>query len=372
MLIESKASLPALGVPFAAAGYDTGHIGKWHMDYLSEDVSTHGFRRVANRRNNGADPNNAAAAFAFLDRERDADKPFFLCVSYNNPHNICEWARGERGALPDGTLPDPPPPEELPPPKANAEPPEDEPEIAAFLRRSYQAFRAFPVGDFTEKDWREYRWGYYRMAEQVDQYIGELLAGLEARSLRDNTMVVFLSDHGDAQGAHRWNQKTVFFEESARVPLIVRWPGRVPAGRASERLVNIGTDLMPTLLEAAGIDSPGDLPGASFLPVAAGDASAPDAPEYLVCQARFAQGAAIEGENPEVESRMLRTDGYKYMVFDRGDYREMLFDLQNDPGETSNLARNESFADILKQHRRLFRDFARHHGDSFPGVDVNA
>ncbi len=362
---EGRPVFPGFGKPFIAAGYDTGHVGKWHMEYEEDDFETHGFRWVGNRLHNGADPKNNPAAFEFLDQVRDPSKPFLLCVSYNNPHNICEWARGARGDLPDGSIPEPPPLHELPPPRPNKNPPEDEPEIAARLRRAYHATGMSPVGDFGEKEWREYQWAYYRMAEHIDRHVGDLIAGLEARGLRKNTLVVFTSDHGDAQGAHRWNQKTVLIEESARVPLIINWPGRVPSNRVLPRLINTGVDLLPTFCEAAGIAIPPELPGTSFWSAAtASQKNTPD-PEFIISCARFIQGAEIDGEKPEAEARMIRSDRYKYIAFDRGDFREMLFDLQNDPHETRNLARDPAATGILAERRRRLRQFCVQHADPF-------
>ena len=84
------------------------------------------------------------------------------------------------------------------------------------IRRAYQVPNGkFPVGDFTPEDWREQRWGYYRMVEKVDGEIAKVLDALRETGAEENTLVIFTSDHGDCTGAHSFNQKTVLYDESA-------------------------------------------------------------------------------------------------------------------------------------------------------------
>ena len=76
------------------------------------------------------------------------------------------------------------------------------------------------MGHFDVAKWRQYRWAYYRLIERSDALIGQVLASLDASGHADDTVIVFTADHGDCQGAHGWSQKTVFYEESVRVPFI--------------------------------------------------------------------------------------------------------------------------------------------------------
>ena len=91
------------------------------------------------------------------------------------------------------------------------------------MRESYHNSSTFPVGQYPEEQWRRLTWGYYRLGEKVDALIGKVLDALEQSGQRDNTVIVFTSDHGDCCGAHKFNQKTVFYEESARVPFILSY-----------------------------------------------------------------------------------------------------------------------------------------------------
>jgi len=231
---------PTIGTIFKSAGYETGYAGKWHAPYDAEDLDSHGFLYMKHIKTNGVDSLLPAAAIDFFKTKRD--KPFLFVASFINPHNICEWARGEK--LPDGDIGSPPLANDCPPLRPNHEPSKNEADIMQIARASYQAAKRFPVSGFTDDKWRQYIWAYYRMIEKVDAEIGKILAALHESGLDKNTIVVFTSDHGDMQGAHRWNQKTVFFEESSKVPFIISYIGFKP--KKSDWLVQTGIDLMPT------------------------------------------------------------------------------------------------------------------------------
>src|SRR5690606_8454165 len=121
----------------------------------------------------------------------------------------------------------------------------------------------------------------------------------------ENTVIVFFSDHGDGIGAHRWNQKTLFYEESARVPFIISWKGRtVEAARDQTHLLNLGTDLAPTLLDFAGIEPAADMRGISAKPIAFGKSPASDR-EFVVSENNLHPKYGVEGEH---HGRMVRSE----------------------------------------------------------------
>jgi arylsulfatase A-like enzyme len=356
-------SWPSLGRIFKDQGYDTGYTGKWHIPIDKNAKELHGFDFHENIMSNKADVKNSETANRFLRQERD--NPFLLVVSFNNPHNICEWARGARGSqLPDGDPGEPPAMEHCPPLRANHLPARDETDTIALLRRSYQASRTFPVGDFGEKEWREYVWAYYRMIEVVDLHIGEVLQVLQETGQDKNTVIVLTSDHGDCQGAHDWNQKTVFFDESIKVPFIIAYPGMNP-GSISEQLVHTGVDLMPTLCETAGIPAPEGLSGHSLLPIVLGNETVLHR-NFITAQTQFLQGAKIDGQSTTTFGRMVRSKQYKYCVYNEGIRREALFDMENDPGEMVNLAGLTSHRTLLLQHRQYLADWCESYDDEFP------
>ena len=230
------------------------------------------------------------------------------------------------------------------------------------MRKSYQAHRLFPVGGFTDGKWRQFRWAYYRLVEKVDGQIGTVLAGLRKAGLAEKTVVVFLSDHGDCHGAHRWNQKTVFYDEAARVPLIVSRKGVTPKGTC-DTLVQTGVDLIPTLCDFAGIDVPKHLPGMSLKPHALGKPPKADARPCVVSSNHMVQCEPVDGVLLKPQGRMVRTDRYKYCVYNEGTRRESLVDMAADPGEMTNLAADPAHRAALLAHRAHLRAFAERHGD---------
>jgi arylsulfatase A-like enzyme len=221
----------------------------------------------------------------------------------------------------------------------------------------------FPVGNFDAKKWREYLWAYYRLIEKADAQIGVVLRALRETGLEENTLVVFTADHGDCQGSHGWNQKTILFEEAARVPFILSWKGVTKPGTA-RRLVNTGIDLIPTLCDYAGLSVPQQLPGLSLKNPNV------DPRKYVVVSDLLAQGAAVDGRIPMPTGRMVRSQQYKYCVYSEGKQRESLVDLEKDPGEMTNLAGEPRFRKVLLEHRAMLAEWCAKTRDTFPLVAV--
>ena len=349
---------PTIGTIFTKAGYETGYVGKWHLPYDAKKPEIHGFLYMKNIKNNGVDSLLPDAAINFLKIKRD--KPFLLVASFVNPHNICEWARGQK--LPDGVVGSPPSADEYPPQRPNHMPSKNETDIMQILRKSYQASPTFPVSCFSDDKWRQYIWSYYRLVEKVDGEIGKILTELRKSGLDKNTIVIFLSDHGDSQGAHLWNQKTVFFEEVSKVPFIISYSGLKPG--KSDYLVQTGIDLMATVCDLAGLPLQRQLPGTSLKKILTTGSASADR-EYVVVSDRLMQGEPVDGYKPEPEGRMLRNRRFKYWILNEGKQRETLYDLQNDPGEMVNLAADPKFRGDLENCRKELMDWAKKYNDPY-------
>ncbi len=359
--VDPRECVP-MGIYFRKAGFETAYCGKWHLCFHERDAGVHGFEILGTRAKDDHDAKTAEAAVRFLGRGHD--KPFLLVVSFLNPHNICEWARrgaGLKQRLSCGEIGTPPPSDQLPPAPANLAPPKNEPDGMTLIRRGYHASDKFPVGRFTAEDWRKQRWGYYRMIEKVDAEMGKVLDALRKAGLEDNTVILFTSDHGECAGAHGFNQKTVFYEESVRVPLVIAWKGKTAVG-TSDRLANTGIDVLPTLLTAAGLDVPRRLPGLSLWPLALGQPVGAWR-DHVVAGNDMSQTGEVDGLRPTMEGRMVRTERYKYCLYSRGTRRESLVDLQADPGEMNDLAADPNYRPILLSHRELLARFGRDHKD---------
>jgi arylsulfatase A-like enzyme len=325
-----------LGHRLSDAGYACAYGGKWHLPEESIPEG-HGFTSICGF----SDWDLADACIDYLRQRRR--QPFFLMASFDNPHNICEWSR--QTTLPWGPVEDVPTPQ-CPNLPANflTAPYESEAVAAERCPRPRSIFRG---GSLTEDDWRHYRHAYYRLIEKVDAEIGRILEALDANGLTEDTVVIFTSDHGDGMGAHRWNQKSVLYEESVRVPFIVSCPGRISPPRVDDRLVS-GLDLYPTICDYAEVEPPPEIRGLSLRPPAEGK-NGVEWRDHVVTETFF--GPLIGGLG--THGRMVRTAEYKYVLYSWGKYREQLFHLPTDPGEMTNLAVEARHASVLEDHRQL-------------------
>jgi choline-sulfatase len=195
----------------------------------------------------------------------------------------------------------------------------------------------------------------------VDRQFGNLMAALRMYDLDDDTLVVFSSDHGDGAAAHRWTQKQVFYEEPVRVPLIVR-----PAGGMSpledDRLVNAGIQILPTLLDYAGLESPSGVQGCSLRPAV--ERRDDRRPDCVVAETDFCG----ESERWGAGGRMVRTDRFKYCVYDalrENDTTEQFFDLREDPGEMRSLIGDPAVEPEVQRLRELLREWQKRTGDEW-------
>ena len=373
----------SLGRVMTGAGYETAYFGKWHVGNTKLDKvrEWHGFETAFDC--GGMDADAAEKTLEFVKKKHD--KPFFAVASFLNPHDCCQYARAQtmdlylRKQKRDGTpLPEHlsaikdkthmrnggvelnPPLDRCPPLPENFQPCSDEAQVAAEARfpKSGRRFFVHPTETWTPDDWREYRWGYARIVEKVDAEIGRVLASLEETEQLENTVIIYTSDHGDGIGAHKWNQKMSFYEEPIRAPVIISWRGRTPEQTAGQ-LINTGLDLLPTFCDYAGITPPEGVLGLSLRPFTRENGRAADAPEhdYVV--------AEIGSPSTKAYGRMVRSRRFKYIVYAQGQNREMLFDLEQDPGEMTNLAGDSASSQVSEEHRALLATWCERLGDPF-------
>ncbi len=353
---KSMAGDAMLGKVFLNAGYATGYSGKWHINIDVQDKERHGFEWMNNIRCNGADKGISSDFETFL-REK-GNKPFIFSASFNNPHNICEAARG--GPFPDGNPGMVENMEQLPLLPDNFLVPAREPSAIREVQKKYKATN-YPTANWDETRWRLHRWYYCRLTEIVDRHIGALLEVLRLSGYSNDTLIVFTSDHGDGNAHHKWNQKQVLYDESARVPFILTQPGSTLGIVDDRQLVNGGIDLMPTLCGLAGINCPPQLEGKNW----SGMLSDPELPgqrDHVIVETEFGAFGKPHG----CLGRAVRTSRYKYMVYNLGENREFLVDMEDDPGETVNLAGHPDHQKELDRHRTLLRHYIISTDDVFP------
>jgi len=197
----------------------------------------------------------------------------------------------------------------------------------------------------TECRAHELQAAYYAMIELIDDNVGRLLDTLEETGQRENTIVVFTSDHGEMLGDHGLVLKGCrFYEGLVRVPLIWSWPGHVEEGMASSALVEL-TDIAPTLLDFAGVDPAHEMQGRSLAPLLTGALPADHHRDYVRAEYYSALNATTtgKGSGQGTYATMLRTVRYKLVNYHGFEHGE-LFDLETDPWEFKNLWHDPAFA----------------------------
>jgi arylsulfatase A-like enzyme len=250
-------------------------------------------------------------------RRRDTRKPFFLYLSYHRPHPPYDPPAWAYEQYLDTPMPDPPVGDwvSLLEPYASQKP---------------EAF----YGRAGERQLRQARAGYYGHMSHIDHQICRFLEILKEYGLDENTWVCFVSDHGEMMGDHNLFRKSFPYEGSAHIPLILRGPSGsgIKPGSVCDHLVEL-RDVMPMLLECAGLPVPETIEGAN--PLAAKD-----------------WRSHLRGEHIQFgQSLQWLTDGHRKYVWFSGNGHEQLFDLDNDPQELVDLASQPAWQVELKNWR---------------------
>ncbi len=364
-------SLPRLGRLLTDAGYRAWHSGKRH-----DAGGLDGFELAPTEETDvdavcdawpvdydtKRDRYTTEATVEFL-RQNPADQPWFAAVDLHNPHEICQYVGAHVGVHTNGDIP-----RALPPlwPNLRVADWESRPRpvqfIAAAHRRQHQT-----VG-WTDENWQHYRAAYYHYVEQVDAEVGRILDAFEKRADAANTVVIFMADHGDSMGAHALATKhTAFYDPGVRVPFAFAGSGIEGVDtQLDDPLVSL-LDLLPTVCDLAGIETPDGLWGRSLLPWLRDDSTAATTPhDWVVSEWETEWGFTVE------PGRMLLSGRYKYIAY-REDEGEELYDLANDPAETINLAPDAGHTITLTAHRAMLRRHCQRTGDDFfervPRVD---
>jgi len=248
----------------------------------------------------------AEQTMAFMEQHRDA--PFFCVGGFYSPH--------EPWVAPQEFL-------DLYDPDSLALP-TFPPEIDA--QRSDERF--------SDAELRSARQGYYGMVSEVDHHVGRILDRLDVLGMRENTIVVFTSDHGEWLGEHlRYGKGYPGHDVVSRVPMMVRWPERFPQAGETVSAIVEAVDVVPTLLELAGIQVPYEVQGKSFAGLLEGRTES------------HRDSALVEGPG----WKGLRIDGFRYVV--EKDGKESLFDLNKPLGDYENVAGEDAYASVLGEVR---------------------
>ena len=258
-------------------------------------------------------------------------EPFCLTTSFMLPHAPYVARPDDFEAVKDKV---PPPHQQFPP---NGEHP---------WVRKWRELKH--ITSASQDDVMRARRGYYGLVRQLDRHIGELLRVLDETGLSDNTLVIYVSDHGDHIGERGLFWKHTFFEESVNVPLIMRWPGRIPVGLRVDQAVETGA-LGNTILSMVGAPELPNSTMRSFAGVLDAKADAePDRPIFIeYCTDDLPSWA----EGFSLQQRAVILGRYKLVFYHH--YPMQLFDLQNDPLEQNDLIGNADFAGVREELRDL-------------------
>jgi len=273
---------------------------------------------------------------SLLEEYKESDEPFFLWSSFFDPHP--EYLVPEPWDTmydPDKlTIPS------LVPGEHDRNPPhfgltqEENPDFSylaetGFGIHGYRSHHFYEYGTkfrLTEDDRKKLVAVYYGMISMMDKYIGKILDKLDALGLAENTLVVFTTDHGHFFGQHGLQAKGGFhYEDLIKLPFIVRYPGKVPAGRRSSAIQSL-VDLAPTFLSFSGIPIPSAMTGVDQREVWLGEKT--QARQHAICEFRH--------EPTTIHQKTYVDERYKITVYYNQTYGE-LFDLEADPGELRNL-----------------------------------
>ena len=326
-----------VGTLLQQAGYVTGYFGKWHM---GKQTTRPGFNQWASQIGHGwymnCDLNvngqtvkttgwldDVVTDYALEFLRANKAKPVFAVLGLKAPHSPYDHRDGET--------------------------------------RAYDAVTARPVPNlgrlpgfappgFKPLDATQLIRDYFRLLDNVDRNVGRILEALDREGLADNTLVVFTSDNGYFLGEHGMGDKRLAYEESIRVPLLIRWPGRVVAGATSDALA-LNIDFAPTFLELAGAPVPGPMQGRSLVPVFRD-------PAHELRSCFFYEYFREKPEHLQPACFAVRTRTEKLIHYPETPAQDELFDLAADPFELTNLNHTPARDRLVK----LLRDEARRVG----------
>lgn len=193
---------------------------------------------------------------------------------------------------------------------------------------------------------RDFTKAYYATISHLDQQIADLVSHLRSTGLYEDTVIIFLSDNGYHLGSHGLGNKITMHEESVRVPMFICYGKVVQANTRTDALVS-SVDVLPTILELAGVDLPPELSGKSLVPILTDPQQRVH--NYVVSECVGVGGKLGEGH------RMVRTSRWKYMLSGTGD--EALFDLKTDPYELTNLINKAEHRSTLNRLRKAMREW---------------
>ncbi len=363
------------------AGYQTAMIGKWH---LKSDPTGFDYWRVLIGQGPYYNPPMSTPdgrvnhtgyttsiitdlGLEWLKSGRDATKPFMLMLQHKAPHRNWQPGPGYLDMYDDVKIPEPATlfddwahrtsaaktqtmtvarhlsandlklttPKNLTPKQLAAWKAAYDPKNAAFKAANLEG------DDLVRWKYQRYMKDYLRCVAAVDDGIGQVLACLDETGLAENTIVIYSSDQGFYLGEHGWFDKRWMYEESLRMPFLVRWPGVIRAGTENRDLVQ-NLDFAPTFLELAGVDKPADMQGESLVPLLRGEQSKGWRESIYYHYYEFPGAHSVRRHYG------VRTQRHKLIKYYGIDEWE-LFDLDKDPDELRSVWAESAYGSVRKE-----------------------
>ena len=379
------------------AGYETAMVGKWHLkeepaefDYYSvlpgQGLYFNPEFRIRGKlpwpkntmRMRGYDSRHSSDAITelslrWLKQRKQKDKPFFLMHHFKAPHDNFENAERYDWLYQDVDIPEP---DSLWNRAQHG--PVDQPQYGTSVgkrneRRNmgHHMFvdRELPAEPYKREAYQRYLKKFLRCVRGVADNIDRLVKHLKSTGELENTIIIYTADQGFMLGEHDYIDKRWMYEESLRMPFIVRFPKKVPAGKTNNAIIN-NVDFAPTILAMAGIEKPGFMQGRSFLSILEGGEIPADWPQATYY--RYWMHMAHH-DNPAHYG--IRTRDFKLIHFygqpldAAGALKKAtpahweLYDLRRDPFEMRNVIHDSAYAEELKQLKKQLSDLQNKVGD---------
>jgi arylsulfatase A-like enzyme len=358
-------TVPGLGETFQKAGYHTGYIGKWHL-YHGENffVPTGPYRFGFEDWHAWADTNKhydgitfdqetgermvmpgyqpthmTDQAIEFIDKQKGADKPWFLVLSWNPPHPPFDPPPAESDLYNPLSL--------RLRPNVRLSTPADN------IDRPYPQLESLETLHHAEQ-------GYYGAITAIDKEFARLLKALDGNGMAGDTIVIYTSDHGEMMGSHGHMGKQMPHEESCRVPFFVRLPEMKSRGKSSNALF-ASVDIYPTLCGLAEIPVPKHCSGRDYSSLVRGDGEF-HAPEMVFLMNDKGPETRMEVDVPTYRGVRTRTHTYAVQL----DGRWCLYDNNADPYQMKNLVRDPANKALIEKLDAALIAWSKSTGDSFP------
>ena len=352
-----------------AAGYDTGFFGKWHMGGGSDNPRP-GFDRWVSFRGQGFyDPHPSGLNIdgeritrkghitdELTDycvewiNQRTADKPFFVYLSHKAVHAQFTPCDRHKGRYADVEVPTPPTQPDTP------ENFDGKPKWVKDQRNSWHGVD-FPY--HSNIDIKEFYRDYCETLLGVDDSLGRVMDALQAKGWLDNTLIIYMGDNGFCFGEHGLIDKRTAYEASMRVPFMAHCPSLFDGGQSIDQVV-ANIDVGPTILHAAGLETPPQMQGRSFLELMAGTED--NWREMLLYEYYWERNFP---HTPTMHA--IRTDRWKFIRYVGVWDTEELYDMKNDPLELHNLINAPQHQELIKELKdRLFTELEQTGGMQVP------